>query len=192
MSSPRVVRYDRSVATAIVTITCPKCGGEVKGIRATDVAQTVPCTFCGAELHVPHVGDDIVRERVVQEHVVREVVVEPAAMVLRRRPLQPWQIALSCGVLAAGIVVFVAIPYSSGDHHADDVLHRIDQEEHTRQACETGCKAQCKDASRPHPTTGDPELDRESEDVLRKTDVVLCESECETKQNCFAVSRSAP
>ena len=42
--------------------TCPNCGGKVSGVRATNVHQTVPCSYCRTELHVPRVGEVVVRE----------------------------------------------------------------------------------------------------------------------------------
>jgi transcription elongation factor Elf1 len=84
--------------TAIVTITCPNCGGKVEGIEATESAQTISCTYCKTELHVPRVGDEIVRETKVI-HEIREVPVETPVEPLRARPkhpsastLRPWRL----------------------------------------------------------------------------------------------------
>ncbi|HEY0252087.1 MAG TPA: hypothetical protein VGC41_11210 [Kofleriaceae bacterium] len=51
------------MTSAILTITCPHCGGKVVGIEATLADQTIACVFCGTELHVPRVGPIVIRER---------------------------------------------------------------------------------------------------------------------------------
>jgi hypothetical protein len=174
------------MTTAIVTITCPQCGGKVQGIEQTDQPQTIPCTYCKTELHVPRVGGAIVREtRVV--HEVREVAVEP----LRPRP-KPIVPAMVLAIGGAVVMVFV-IARMHGD--ADDTIARIDRDRAAREACEANCNKQCESAPPSHaptPDLGDPKLTQDMDETMRKADITVCEVDCTRKANCFGLSASPP
>ncbi|HEY0252088.1 MAG TPA: hypothetical protein VGC41_11215, partial [Kofleriaceae bacterium] len=49
-------------SSAVVTITCPSCGGKVEGINTMTADVTIKCTYCGTELHVPRVGPVVIKE----------------------------------------------------------------------------------------------------------------------------------
>lgn len=39
----------------VVTISCPSCGGKVRG---AEPGSSSDCRYCGTTLHIPHIGDD--------------------------------------------------------------------------------------------------------------------------------------
>ena len=176
--------------TAIVTITCPSCGGRVEGISATDNDQTVKCTFCGTDLHIPRIGA-VVHERVVRE-VIREVDSAPSYAVdlaPKRNPLIGL-IALGCAVPLLAVMVCVS------GHEGDDEIAKIEREEAARNECTASCKAQCAHAG--DQETGKWNVGYEfggSDDGLEKqmkdTDVLICQSQCEVK-SCIGLGIVRP
>lgn len=166
--------------TAIVTITCPHCGGEVKGIQALSHEQTVPCTYCGRELHVPHVGEAFVREQVVREQVVREVVVEPQPSAV---PQLRASISLDTRLVIVGALTTVMlIVLLASRSNVNRTVDQFDREAATRKACEDGCKTKCANAPSPQrESTGDTALDQDLERTMRDTDRTVCETDCELK-----------
>ena len=193
-------RYLHAVTTAIVTITCPSCGGRLEGIESLDRPRTIACTFCKTDLHVPRVGEQVVREVVRETHVVREtqVVRDPLAMAplvplvpdgyeLRKKP------NLKVALVAAGVglgVLFVVVVLARQD--ADDTISDLERRASAREACQATCKASCKDAGRaaapvPAGGYGDFQVDqvmRESGQALRQADVTLCELDCAQQKRC--------
>jgi hypothetical protein len=183
------------MTNAIVTITCPSCGGRVEGVRATNEDQTVKCTFCGTDLHIPRVGE-VVHERVVRE-IVHEVESAPVyasadndAGLLRpkRNPV--------AGLIAAGVIVPLFFIFMCVQNkHAKDDMDQFDKqqtdEKLARDACEANCKAQCanagdKDTGKWDGLDGTPSLEKQMKD----TDVLMCATECEMKADCIGVNRS--
>ena len=176
--------------TAIVTITCPSCGGKVEGIRTTSTEQTIPCSYCKTELHVPRVGETIVRETKVV-HEVRTVVApepEPVFEPLRRppRPILPAFVAAAAGALV--LLLFLAGQRRDGD----DVIDKYHRERAQRDSCEASCKAQCANPPRrdtASTSTGDPKFDEDLAKTLRDSDMFMCTHECEEKADCFGLNQ---
>jgi hypothetical protein len=173
------------MTTAIVSITCPSCGGHVDGLRATNVAQAVKCPYCRTELHVPRIGE-VVRERVVRE-VIREVapVVDPdygsCVPSLRRRPTNP---AAIFGATMIGIVILVAMVCAQ-QHEADHVIDDMHAKDAAKDACRVDCETTCVSAGDKENGRGyDPEMDR----VMKEADVMLCEAKCQTDHDCIGTS----
>ena len=179
------------MTTAIVTITCPSCGGRVEGISATDEDQTVKCTFCGTDLHIPRIGA-VVHERVVRE-VVREVEATPSYAadpdpVTKRNPLIGL-IALGCALPLLGVMVCVV------NHEGDDEIAKLDREDAARKECTANCKAECAHAG--DQETGKWNISYEfggSDDSLEKqvkdTDVLVCQTNCEMKNDCIGLGKT--
>jgi len=170
--------------TAIVTITCPSCGGKVEGVRATDEAQTIPCKYCNTKLHVPRVGDQIVRETVVvRETVITEPPVEPLRP--RPKPILPAVVVAALGTV--GMLILLAKNNAEADH----MMKQFDDE----RAQETACKAECTrtcNALPPRPKTemiGDPEIAEQSDRAIRDADLTLCTLDCEDKHDCMHLHR---
>lgn len=174
--------------TAIVTITCPQCGGKVAGIEATDQAQVIPCTYCKTELHVPRVGDEVIREKVV---VVHEVTAPPLQ---RRPPVKPAHLAIIFGVFAALFIAFFVAAKSDADAERD----RFEKRQADEQACKDECKRTCGAAPAPAPTLK-PEDVATMPDDMRKTienndrtiqeaTFTSCDVDCEMKK-CFRLGR---
>jgi len=175
--------------TAIVTITCPSCGGRVEGVRATSEDQTVKCTFCGTDLHIPRIGA-VVHERIVRE-VVREVDSAPSYAVdlaPKRNPLIGL-IALGCALPLLAVMVCVV------NHEGDDEIAKLDREDAARKECTANCKAQCAHA-------GDQETgkwnvgyefggsDDGLEAQMKQTDVLVCQTKCEMTNDCIGVAKT--
>jgi len=169
--------------TAIVTITCPQCGGKVQGIEATDQAQVIPCTYCKTELHVPRVGEEIIREKVIE----RVVVQEPLPVIPSVRPANTGA-HIGAVIAAVGLAVIMLIVIRS---QADKDVARIDQEIKADEQCKQSCTDSCKNAgaNRHDPSTGDPELDKSIDKTMREADVTMCESDCWQKHNCYGAGR---
>ena len=185
------------MTTAIVTITCPSCGGRVEGVRATSEDQTVKCTFCGTELHIPRVGE-VVHERVVRE-IVHEVESAPvyASDVddpgLSRRKRNPVAGVIAACVMLPLFGIFMCVQH----HQAQDDIDRFDKDQADQKfahdACEANCKAQCMNA-------GDKETGKwtglgledtpDLEKQMKDTDVLVCTTDCEMKADCIGLNRS--
>lgn len=164
------------MTTAIVTITCPACGGQVEGVRATDAEQTIPCTFCRTELHIPRVGE-VVRERVVRE-VVREVPVVQPVLVQRRG----WQFTTrSQKIRAIVAIVFMLAVCLWGVCRIHAINQDYDAKRQAEDRCEASCKHQCAGAGDKERFEGHPDI----EQSLRKGDVMVCETECELAKDCM-------
>lgn len=184
------------MTTAIVTITCPSCGGKVTGVETLEHEQTIACTYCGTELHVPRVGAEIVHEK-----MVRELVVQPQASRLDL-PVGDFEppseevsrISLSGALVIAAVVVCVLLGFRWFlRSEATDTTGRFQRDEAARASCKTACKKQCENAprSRSKIETGDSDLDRNVEEVTRKADRTMCESNCEQRNNCYALHAPA-
>jgi hypothetical protein len=187
------------VTTAIVTITCPSCGGRVEGVRATSDDQTVKCTFCGTELHIPRVGE-VVHERVVRE-IVHEVESAPVVNVaetndagLLRPKRNPLVGLILAGVMVPLLLVFVCVQRQQTQDDMDRFDKQQADEKTARDSCEAGCKAQCANAGDKETGrwTMPPGLDdsQNMEQQMKDTDLLLCTTDCEMKQNCIGLARS--
>ncbi|HUJ60724.1 MAG TPA: hypothetical protein VLX92_19615 [Kofleriaceae bacterium] len=176
--------------TAIVTITCPNCGGKVDGITATDVAQTIACPYCKTELHVPHVGEVIRETEVVHEKVVYvEQPSDPGADidVLTANRNKQVRVAASIAVLVLGLVMLLAIN-ASNKSDAERMDRDFKAEQSARDQCEADCKAKCEAAPpADQPRTGDPALDQDLDKTVNEANVTLCESQCEIDKDCYGL-----
>ena len=184
------------MTTAIVTITCPSCGGRVEGIAATSEEQTVKCTFCGTDLHIPRIGA-VVHERVVRE-VVHEVESAPAIDTNDAGLLRPKRNPLAGVIVACVMLPLLGIFMCVQNQQAKDDVDHFEQqqaaEKSARDACEAACKAQCA-------TAGDKETgkwnavdgvnDSNLEQQMKDTDILVCTTDCEMKQNCIGLPRSS-
>lgn len=180
------------MTTAIVTLTCPSCGGKVTGIEALDREQTIACTYCGTELHVPRVGAEIVREKVVREVVVQA---QPTRLDLPVGDFDPpseevSRISLPGALALAAVVVCVLLGFRWFlRSEATDATERFQRDEAARATCKAACKEQCENAprSRQMTETGDQDLDRQVEKMTREADRTMCESNCEQRNNCYGL-----
>jgi hypothetical protein len=184
------------MTTAIVTITCPSCGGKVTGIEALEREQTIACTYCGTELHVPRVGAEIVREKVVREVVVGPRPSEPDLTLGDSEPPSEEVSRMSLpGALAmAAVVACMVLGFRwCLRSEATHTTARFERDKAARAACEASCKKQCENGPRPRSTTetGDPDLDRQVEEATRNGDRVMCESNCEQKNDCYGLHAPA-
>jgi hypothetical protein len=176
------------MTNAIVTITCPSCGGRVEGVRATNEDQTVKCTFCGTDLHIPRIGA-VVHERVVRE-VVHEVESAPVytndAVSLRpkRNPVY--------GLIAAGLMLpLLGIFMCVENRQAQRDIDQFDQQEADRKACSAKCAEQCQRAGdketgkwdMPYMNDGSSNIEQQMKD----TDVLVCKTDCEMKDHCLGI-----
>ena len=182
------------MTTAIVTITCPSCGGRVEGITATSEDQTVKCTFCGTDLHIPRIGA-VVHEREVVHEVVREVESAPVIDTNDAGLLRPKRNPLA-GLIVAGVMlpllgIFMCVQHQQAQDDVDHFEQQRADEKSARDACEARCKAQCA-------TAGDKETGKWSglnglddtpnlEQQMKDTDVLMCSTDCEMKQNCIGL-----
>lgn len=178
--------------TAIVTITCPSCGGKVTGIEALEQEQTIACTYCGTELHVPRVGAEIVREKVVREVVVQA---PPRKLDLPvgdfvPPPEQVSRVTLPGALAMAAVVACILLGFWWFLHHeASSATERDQRDEAARAACEAACKKRCERAGQTRSTTEteDQALDRQLEEMTRETDRLVCETNCEQRNNCYGL-----
>lgn len=196
------------VETAVVTLTCPQCGGQIHGVAATNVDQTVPCTYCGTELHIPKIGGEVIHERVVVVEQPAAAQVAPAAA---PPPFMPASYVppvddtslRSSNLVARLVIVFVlivgmVIALVVLHSQADDDLQQMKQRDQARQQCKDTCSSTCKaDPSKYGPTLEPPPVSEDDnpdiraiqDDVnkqLRESSVGLCESTCEM-QECAAL-----
>ncbi|MEO8551708.1 MAG: hypothetical protein ABI678_17145 [Kofleriaceae bacterium] len=173
------------MTTAIVTITCPSCGGRVEGLRATNADQTLRCPYCRTELHVPRVGE-VVRERVVRE-VIREVpmtspVIDPDLNCMPSRRDHPFAGLVVGAVALLLLVTMVCVQHHDGDAILDDMHARDDAQD----ACRVRCEASCVSA-------GDKETlaelgTEETVRVMKEADFTLCEVDCQQQHACIGLS----
>lgn len=193
------------VETAVVTLTCPQCGGQIHGVAATNQDQTVPCTYCGTELHIPKIGGDVIHERVV---VVEQPATAPVAAAAAAPPppvmpayVPPIDTSLQSNTLAiklvvgfllvVAMVIFLAVLHSQ----ADDDLQQMQQRDQARQQCQATCTSACKADPKSYGTSyeeprlssdDDPEMRAMDDDVnaqLRESYVLECQTSCE-QQKC--------
>jgi DNA-directed RNA polymerase subunit RPC12/RpoP len=172
------------MTTAIVTITCPSCGGKIEGITATNADQTIKCTYCGTDLHVPRVGEVI--HEVVHE-VIREVPSEPVYFTSPPPPvdLRP-KSNPTLALILAGVCMVVAIPIMcqasrNSDKGLDEAQQLIDKQDAVRAkraACEQSCKTTCSSAG-----------DLETDETLKSADRSLCEMKCSEDKDCDGLKR---
>jgi len=180
------------MTTAIVTITCPSCGGKVQGIAATSSDQTVKCTYCGTDLHVPRVGE-VVHERVVRE-VVHEVVqpvfeagVAPDYQIRKRNPLAG---LIAFAIMAPLLGLFICVQ----NQGTKDDMARFDRDRAAEKAARDTCEADCKDSCH---AAGDKEVGKwdhlddfsgsSLEQQMKDTDVLVCQTQCELQKNCMGL-----
>jgi DNA-directed RNA polymerase subunit RPC12/RpoP len=170
------------MTTAIVTITCPSCGGKIEGITATNADQTIKCTYCGTELHVPRVGEVIheVVHEIIREVPSEPVYIDPGTTDLRKKPNS----APALIMVAVFTVVLIPI-YCSQSHDADRHVNEgqqlLDQqaaEQAKRTACEQDCKTTCLSAG-----------DNETDDVIKSADRTVCEVRCSDDKDCNGFKR---
>ncbi len=125
--------------TAIVTLSCPHCGGRADGVRSIEAPQTLPCPYCRTELHVPRVGERVIeRERIIERVV--EVTPKPEPM----NPVVAWFLVLLFGVGALILMVMKCSassvpPSTKGTWESKQVQ---------RQDCTRQCVASCPTAER--------------------------------------------
>ncbi|MEO6777201.1 MAG: hypothetical protein ABI467_30010 [Kofleriaceae bacterium] len=179
------------MTTAVVTITCPSCGGRADNIQTTAEEQTIKCAFCGTELHIPRIGE-VVHERVVRE-VVHEVVHDVASSpapdyedVIRTKA-SPAKVA-AIGAISLAVVLGLVYVVK---HEADDDLANFDRAEADQKAAQDGCAASCKQECA---HAGDKERGQWDttgmEPQIRDTDIMVCKSECETR-DCSGIKMHA-
>lgn len=170
------------MTTAIVTITCPSCGGKIEGITATNADQTIKCTYCGTELHVPRVGE-VVRE--IVHEVVREVPSEPVyidtAVPDLRKKQSPVFALVALGV---GTCILVPMLCYQG-HQADHMIDDFKKEDEARDTCKANCKSSCGGAAKDRGSDWDPELAKTMADADRQ----MCETQCEIDKDCYQVNK---
>lgn len=171
------------MTNAIVTITCPSCGGRVEGVRATNEDQTVKCTFCGTDLHIPRIGE-VVHERVVREvvHEVESAPVytnDPGLLRPKRNPVY--------GLIAAGLMLpILGIFYCVQNNQAQRDIDQFDQEEAGRKACSAKCADECANAGDKETGKWDsPYLDPNMEKTMKDGDVLVCKTQCEMNNHCI-------
>lgn len=163
--------------SAVVTLTCPSCGGQVEGVRTTADEQTIKCTFCGTDMHIPRIGE-VVRERVVRE-VVREVPAEPdvypdpAPVSLRRKSNPAVAVTVVIVFIAAAIGLMIYLK-----HDADQTIDDMNRRDADQAACEADCKTQCEHAGDKEPPD-DPMMPGMRQTMV-DADRQMCETQCST------------
>jgi hypothetical protein len=186
------------MTNAIVTITCPSCGGRVEGVRSTnEVDQTVKCTFCGTDLLIPRVGE-VVHERVVRE-IVHEVESAPTYPMIdadnaglfkpKRNPL--------AGLIVAGVMlplfgIFMCVQHQQASDDMDQFDKQQADEKAARDACEANCKSQCANAGDKETGKWDStglEGEQGLEKQMKEADVLVCATDCEMKADCIGLHR---
>jgi len=168
------------MSAAIVTITCPWCGGHVEGLRATNIDQTVKCPYCRTELHVPRVGE-VVHERVIRE-LIREVPqeLEPDLNCMPSRRNNPVPIILATVI---GLIAMLAIMSSQGHDH---MIEEFQAQDRAEDACRQRCDDTCASA-------GDKESGKElyladTEQLVKDSDVMICTVDCQRDHGCIGLS----
>ncbi|MFT3697626.1 MAG: hypothetical protein QM831_31065 [Kofleriaceae bacterium] len=176
-------------ASAVVTITCPSCGGKVEGAPTATADYTIKCTYCGTELHVPRVGPIVIREvREVVQQSFSPPIPEPIDYSyndpgLLRSKGNP--VGAVIAVVAFAVVGFIFVGIGSG--HSSSLHDDFEQREKARAQCESDCKARCANVPVRH----------EYDDVgmsnsLHETDVLMCTTNCETDNDCYGIGRTRP
>ena len=166
------------MTTAIVTITCPSCGGRIDHVTSTDEEQTIKCRFCGMDLHIPRVG--AVVHEVVHE-VIREVPSTPVYQtdqVMSLRPQTNWtgpRIAVVLGLFALMPIMMVGM-----NHSADVSIKKLD-------TCEADCDTSCEHAGDKEPP--DKEGSYGFQAMMQSSDRRVCGSRCYQANNCSSSDR---
>jgi ribosomal protein S27E len=166
------------MTTAIVTITCPSCGGKIEGITATNADQTIKCTYCGTELHVPRVGEVIheVVHEVIREVPSEPVYIDPGTPDLRKK------MSTTPALIAVAVFTVVLIPiYCSQRHDADTMLDDFHRQDQRRAACKAACVDSCKGSR----GSADPDTDPRIQQTMQDANRSVCESQCEIDQDCY-------
>lgn len=161
------------MASAVVTLTCPSCGGQIEGVRTTADEQTIKCTFCGTDMHIPRIGE-AVRERVVRE-VVREVPADDtytAPPVSVRRTMSSsiaimWVIILIAAM--AGLFLYIR-------HDANKTIDDMNRKDAERADCEKTCKDECVHAGDKEPP--DDRMMPAVRPQMVEGDRMMCEVQC--------------
>jgi len=169
------------MTTAIVTITCPSCGGKIEGITATNADQTIKCTYCSTELHVPRVGEVI-------HELVREVPSQPTLYIPPDEDIRPKQSPFAAivgvsvlAVLAVAVMCNYAKQSSDVEDRAAARKKAADLDRQRQQSCEKTCKDACANAGAGSDSDlTDPKLDEQMRDVYRGG----CELKCTREKNC--------
>ncbi|MBK9265982.1 MAG: hypothetical protein IPM54_40130 [Polyangiaceae bacterium] len=158
---------------AVVTVTCPKCGGEAKGIKPSGTAQVIPCTYCGMELHIPRIGKRESSEIRVPYEETQTAVDEQS------RSTTGLVVVIGCVTIVLGVFVFAD---GRQDSRSTNVVEDFDRRQVAREKCIAECKDACKDAPRQTqksaPRYG---VDPDSNPTMQKAERMLCESECEQR-----------
>lgn len=125
--------------TAIVTISCPHCGGRTDNVRSIEAPQSIPCPYCRTELHVPRVGERIVeRERVVERVVEVEKTPEEVN----------WVGALAALVIAFVGVLILAVMRCQHEVEGTRIIDSYEQKQQQRATCKQQCPVSCPAADK--------------------------------------------
>ena len=125
--------------TAIVTLSCPHCGGRTDGVRSIESPQTLPCPYCRTELHVPRVGERVIeRERIIERVVEVKPMEEPPSLVS----------TLVAVVLAFVALLVMAVMRCGNDESLASATQSYEQRQQHREACKHQCVASCPAAER--------------------------------------------
>ncbi len=129
-----------SPRAAILTITCPWCGGRVEGVTSTREEQRIPCPYCRTDLHVPRVGPEI-RERVIERRLIERVIESP-----RTEPDKPTAGWFIGGFLLALASAFWVLCISFSDPPTMITTDSYEQKREEEAVCKQQCKAKCPSA----------------------------------------------
>ena len=164
------------MTTAIVTITCPSCGGRIDDVPSTDEEQTIKCRFCGTDLHIPRVG--AVLHEVVHE-VIREVPSAPVYETDQLVSLRPrthrngLMIAIALG-MAALLPIMIVVTNNSADEDIQKIYN-----------CTANCKSSCEHAGdKEPPDQGELAIQA----TLQSSDRAICELHCK-QDKCSSSDR---
>lgn len=150
--------------TAIVTLSCPHCGGRTDGVRSIESPQTIPCPYCRTELHVPAVGERVIeRERIIERVV--EVTPEPEPT----NPVVAWTLVL---LFVVGMLILLVMRCAAPSVPSTSTWQ---DKQAQRQACTQPCVASCPTADRDDLADDRVALDRE---LARSTCMANCELTC--------------
>ncbi|HEY1813223.1 MAG TPA: hypothetical protein VGG74_12820 [Kofleriaceae bacterium] len=182
------------MTTAVVTITCPSCGGRAENVQTTDEDQTIKCAFCGTELHIPRIGErEIVHERVVRE-VVHEVDSGPAPgyeYVVRKKQ-NPVTLAIIIGIGMSVLLVVMCVSNQSADDETASFEKQRADDQSAEDTCKASCKQQCAHAGDQENGKWDRagvDDDHTLEQQTRDADVLVCSTQCETDHDCYGVNK---
>ncbi|MBK8266394.1 MAG: hypothetical protein IPK80_34340 [Nannocystis sp.] len=167
------------MSVAVVTITCPKCGGDVKNVEVTGSAQKIPCTYCGTDLHLPQIGarqEDATLRRDDAAPQSGRAEAAPGAMVVTS--------VVTLLVVALGLAF--AFAFASGGDSSEDPLAESQRREAAQSKCEDACRSACQGA--PRPAGRSPEV----EASMRRADQTVCETKCRSERNCWDPGSARP